>query len=66
MECAYRRWQRCTAPNSLRKGRDPVFSNPHADSDLSGIAPGTWQLEVANPGAAFTIAPDTVTVVRCP
>ncbi len=34
--------------------------------DLSGIAPGAWQLEVANPGTAFTIAPDTLTVVQCP
>ncbi len=35
-------------------------------SDLSGVTPGTWQLEVANPGTASTIAPDTLTVIQCP
>ena len=34
--------------------------------DLSGIAPGTWQLEVANPGTAFTVGTDALTVIQCP
>ena len=34
--------------------------------DLSGIATGLWQLEVANPGTALTVAQDGLTVVQCP
>ena len=34
--------------------------------DLSGISTGLWQLEVANPGTAITVAPDGLTVVQCP
>ena len=44
---------------------DSTFFEADFD-DLSGIAPGTWRLEVANPGTASTIAPDTLTVIQCP
>ncbi len=44
---------------------DSTFFEANFD-DLSGIAPGAWQLEAANPGTEFTIAPDTLTVIQCP
>ena len=52
-------------PASSISFTDSTFFEANFD-DLSGIAPGTWQLEVANPGTASTIAPDTLTVIQCP
>ena len=52
-------------PASSISFTDSTFFEANFD-DLSGIAPGTWQLEIANPGTAFTFAPDTLTVVQCP
>ena len=34
--------------------------------DLSGLTAGTWLLEVANPGTAFTVGPDPLMVIQCP